>query len=65
MGWPHRLSIDVRNCARCGGDHDGLDCKRFARPPGEWTFWGTCPDSGDPVLVRITEDESEPAQVTE
>lgn len=56
----HRL----RHCARCGGDHDDLQYKRFVNPIGDeegvWAWWATCPTTGDPILMR---ELSEPTEV--
>lgn len=51
----------VRSCARCGGDHDGLQAVSFHQPildhedGFEWRWWVTCPATGDPILVRETD----------
>jgi len=41
----------VRDCARCGGDHPRVEFKLFEIPCGEWTYWGTCPANGDPIMT--------------
>lgn len=50
-----REMIDVRGCARCGGDHEGLLVKQFVRPivdeDATWGSWATCPGTGDPILI--------------
>jgi hypothetical protein len=49
--------IDVDHCARCSGDHP-VTFKRFAGNPivdddgTAWDWWGICPATGDPVLLR-------------
>ena len=52
----------IKNCSRCGGDHDELIAKRFVRPivvgdGEEYTHWVTCPTNGDPILVQMQVDE--------
>lgn len=52
---------NIRNCSRCGGDHDEVEAKKMERPhaPSEahplvWTHWAACPTSGDPILIMVT-----------
>lgn len=46
-------------CARCSGDHEDMKFMKFDRPIvfGRVTYewWGICPTSGDPVLLRVQE----------
>lgn len=49
--------LGVQNCARCGEDHAELNYVRFVRPIEDddgtvWAWWATCPNTGDPVLMR-------------
>lgn len=64
MGEPLRDSLRdfaVRGCARCGGDHEHLQPKTFARPPklsaGTIDAWVSCPSTGDPILIQVTKPE--------
>ena len=41
----------IQNCARCGGDHEGIVPRRFAQPPEGWDSWAPCPTNGDPILI--------------
>lgn len=46
----------VRQCARCGQDHEEIVYKQFERPVEDtdgtvWNWWGTCPVTGDPILM--------------
>lgn len=62
------MNIDVRNCARCGQDHDALTFKQFQRPVTEdkdkdnetilWTHWAVCPVTDDPILLRLIKIET-------
>lgn len=49
--------MPVTNCARCGGDHAGLEFKPFHRPPelpgDPVTHWAVCPTVQSPILVTI------------
>ena len=53
---------EIRNCARCGGDHSVVFWK-ITRPISigdrVFTYWGTCPDNNEPILMEITEDDKE------
>jgi hypothetical protein len=58
-----RQTVSVRDCSRCGLDHEHLDLKKMARPhsPPEAgglarTHWAACPASGDPVLVMVYDE---------
>lgn len=52
----------IANCARCGQDHRQLYFREFQRAPApvltedgsarlSYKWWGTCPRSGDPILL--------------
>lgn len=52
------ISLPVRSCARCGEDHDSVEYREFQRPVIDpdgttWGWWGTCPTSGDPILMKF------------
>ena len=54
-------SVDVTSCARCGGDHIEVRLLPLTREmectPGcgqTWTHWGTCPETGEPLMMRFT-----------
>lgn len=58
-------TTNIRNCARCDGDHDQLVFKKLSRPfapreaaPIEWTHWAPCPTNGEPILMRVEEDRT-------
>lgn len=53
------LIARVRNCARCGGNHDGVEWKPLTRPIIDndatvgrvvWSQWTPCPTNGEPIL---------------
>ena len=46
--------IPVKNCARCGGDHEKVTFQKFNFPPPDCTHWGMCPGTGEPILMLIT-----------
>lgn len=49
---------DVENCARCGGDHEGLKYNLFDPPVKPvhpldrttWTHWAMCPVTDEPII---------------
>lgn len=47
---------EILNCARCGRDHRNLNFKKFIVPIEEYTYWSTCPETGDPILMKLNED---------
>ncbi len=56
-------NIEIRTvyeCPRCGGKlHMDLRFRRFRIPPADpsdgipWLLWAICPDSGDPILMKV------------
>lgn len=51
-------NYDIRDCARCGQDHEQLEFKSLTRPVeyhGEsiYQLWALCPVSGEPILMRV------------
>jgi hypothetical protein len=44
--------MDVRSCARCGGDHGTLTFYRLARPAKDFEWWTLCPVTSEPILMR-------------
>jgi hypothetical protein len=47
--------VDVRGCARCGAEHDGLTFTKLRRPAVVnakvvFTHWAACPRNGEPIL---------------
>lgn len=53
---------NVIQCARCGRDHDGVIFYEFGRPIVDsdgtvWDWWGLCPTTGDPILLRSVDSE--------
>lgn len=72
LGWPPDApkqkpqpaprKVDVRNCARCEGDHFGLEFQPFEHPVGDYTHFAPCPRNGQPLLMGTFEEGSpEPA----
>lgn len=56
------LRTKVRNCARCGRDHE-MDFYEFSEDPIDcdgvvYTHWGYCPNTNEPVLLRVLDEEN-------
>ena len=47
--------VDVKNCARCGQNHDKMSFLKFIGPPQEahYTHYCICPQTLEPILMRI------------
>jgi hypothetical protein len=50
------ITINVRSCARCGGDHEAVTFKKMDGPVIDdekiiGTHWAACPKNGDPILL--------------
>lgn len=49
--------MNVRNCARCNGNHDDLVFRPLLQPilddegKAVWTHWALCPTTGEPILM--------------
>jgi len=55
---------NIKDCARCGNDHEGLIFKRFVRPIYDkdgtiWHYWTLCPETDEPLLMRGVWESSE------
>lgn len=55
---------EVYQCARCGQTHledERVEFKRFKKPVVDrdgtvWEYWGTCPLTGDPILLSVIQE---------
>ena len=52
---PTHVTLPVKNCARCGGDHPIIQYRPFTSKPPSYTHFGTCPDTGEPILLSMVE----------
>ncbi len=46
------FAISVRQCARCGRYHDRVMFKKFKVACQDWTHWGFCPITAEPILLQ-------------
>lgn len=48
---------DIKNCARCGGNHEleftKLDGDPIETPEGDYTHWAMCPATSQPILMML------------
>lgn len=49
-----KIALEVRNCARCHKDHIHIlvDFNLFTNPPSYADYWGMCPETGEPILLK-------------
>jgi len=53
------VPIDVVKCARCGGDHGKLAFYKLTRAAKDFQWWSLCPNTGEPILMRVVEKGAE------
>jgi len=53
--------IDLKKCTRCGKRHKNLEIHRFERPCLFFDFFGTCPETKEPILIifKVLPDDME------
>ena len=56
------LITNIGFCARCGKDHVGLSFYKFAKPAGRDTHWAPCPETGEPILLRVADSTESAAK---
>ena len=50
------LSIDIKDCARCGKAHEHLMFMKLKRGGERHTHWAMCPNNCEPVMLVIKPD---------
>lgn len=50
----------IRCCPRCGGAHEKVAFQPFRNPPPDSDLWGTCPTTGEPILIVTSEEVRNP-----
>lgn len=48
------LYAPVSNCSRCDQDHERVAYYEFAKDDGTFTHWALCPETGDPMAVKVS-----------
>lgn len=64
------ITTTIKQCARCGEDHESITLLPFFRPieigPHVRTHWGLCPKRGEPIVAvpirgdRVTDSKGIP-----
>lgn len=57
---PHqrdRFLVDVKQCQRCGQDHDQLSFMALFNPADDFTHFSNCPTNGQPIALKIVEKD--------
>lgn len=47
------MKISIERCARCGRNHKWLSIRKFRRPPPDATYFAICPNTKEPILVKV------------
>lgn len=55
MKTPESFTCSIESCARCGEDHKSILFMSFLKENVQYQFWGTCPRTGEPVLMKTIE----------
>lgn len=53
------MKTNVRNCARCGQDHNDLEFVLLSNPTDEYGWWASCPFNGQPISLAVVADDAE------
>jgi hypothetical protein len=53
------LTTNIGFCARCGKDHPNLEFVKFARSAGRDTHWAQCPETGEPILLSVSDTDAQ------
>lgn len=54
----HAQPVPVPRCPRCRGEHPPRVAMPFKHPVGEYPGWLICPETLEPVLVRVVRLEA-------
>ena len=52
-----QIHVTFHHCARCGGEHKRIVTAKFTKPCGIFTHYSVCPETGEPILVRVKHEE--------
>ena len=56
------IELDVVGCARCGDTHRKLFFKPFVHRAAHYTHFAACPETGEPILMRVDRLENQPSE---
>lgn len=57
MNVDYSVKTTVENCARCGTGHKNIKFAKLKKPCVSWTHWAICPETGEPILLKIVDGE--------
>ena len=60
-----KIILDVKECSRCGNDHDGIKFYELSHPIGDYDLWAKCPEVDEPLLLKVVVDQERDAAVEE
>lgn len=49
------ITVNVKSCQRCAQDHNLMQFARLSNAVDDWNFYGFCPATAQPVLMKIAE----------
>jgi hypothetical protein len=49
------ITVDVKQCARCGKDHEKVVFKKLTQPGPRHSHWAPCPTNQEPIMMRVVE----------
>ena len=48
------FNVDIKKCARCGGDHTNRKCYELTNSPTKkYDYWTMCPKLKEPILITF------------
>ena len=50
------FSVKVERCQRCRENHR-IDMSQLANPADEYGWWGMCPITNQPVLMKMEDEQ--------
>lgn len=55
-----QAKVDVMKCQRCGGNHIKMLFKPLRNPVDTYNWYGICPGTKQPVLMKMTVNKEKP-----
>jgi hypothetical protein len=52
-----RIAVNVKECARCGCDHEKQVFTKLMRPSDGWTYFSVCPKTSQPIMLMIADGD--------
>jgi len=58
------VKTTINSCARCGGTHVDIIFKKINVPCRDMTHWVLCPNTKEPIMLRIVQTKEENKHLT-